>query len=431
MHRILAIAKREYVVRVRKKAFWIGTALIPMAMVVWVMAPGYFASKSTGRREVTVLDQSGDPGLFAALQQRLSATERDARGEAGGKPLDTLFTLEHERVPDGVDLDVLRRQHERRRARGSGYEHVLLVLRADVLAGATPHYYGVTLSDPAIADFGRAVGAAVMQRQLARQGIAEETIRQVVDTPRMARERMSTAGGVAGEGAENVALVMLVTMYMVTFLYGMWVLRGVSSDKRSRIVEVLLTAAKPVELMAGKLLGIGAVGLTQCAIWVVGAALLSLQGVALAGVVGLQLPRVSAGMLGYFLLFFVLGYFVFATLYALAGAASTSTDDAQQVHMPITMFAVVPMLVFFVVLRDPGGTTAVALSLVPFFAPTLMLLRLAISDPPAWQVATSIGLMLATTLVSIWVTGKIFRAGILMSGKRQTLAELVRWLRYA
>jgi ABC-2 type transport system permease protein len=253
----------------------------------------------------------------------------------------------------------------------------------------------------------------------------------VLDTPRMTRERMSGAGGVGGEGAESMALVMLVTMYMVTFLYGMWVLRGISSDKRSRIVEVLLTAAKPVELMAGKLLGIGAVGLTQCAVWVVGGALLSLQGVAFARLFGLQLPQVSGAMLGWFLLYFILGYFVFATLYALAGAASTNSDEAPQVQFPITMLAVVPMLVFFVILREPSGTTAVVLSLVPFFAPTLMLLRLAISEPPAWQVAASLGLMVATILVSLWVTAKIFRAGILMSGKRQTLGELIRWLRYA
>lgn len=430
MHRILAIAKREYLTRVRSKAFMAGTLTIPLAMAVWVMAPGYFASKSAGVREVAVLDQSGDPELFAALQTRLAQTERDARAEARGKPLTELFRLEHVPVLAQVDLDALCRDQERLRGRG-GRERALLVLRPDVLAGGAPEYHGLTLSDPAITDFGRAVGAALVERQLVRQGVDPGTIRHVVAAPRMTRARLSTAGGVGGEGAEDVALVMLVTMYLVTFLYGMWVMRGVASDKRSRVVEILLTAAKPVELMAGKLLGIGAVGLSQCAVWVVGGALLSLQGVAFAGLFGLRLPHVTAAMLGYFVLFFILGYGVFATLYALAGAASTNTDEAQQVQMPLTMLAVVPMMVFFVILRDPGGTPAVVLSLVPFFAPTLMLLRLAIADPPAWQVATSILLMLATMVVSLWATAKIFRAGILMSGKRQTLAELVRWLRYA
>ncbi len=430
MHRILAIAKREYAVRVRSKGYIVGTLAIPLAIVIWVMAPSYFASKSGGARDVVVLDQSGDSGLFAALQQRLEATERDARAEARGRPLADLFKLEHEPVPAGEDLDALRRVRDARRSR-SGREHVLLLLRPAVLEGAPAEYYGTTLSDPAIADFGRAVGAAVTQRQLARQGVEAVTIGHVLDTPRMTRQRLDTAGGVGGEGAEDVALVMLVTMYLVTFLYGMWVMRGVSSDKRSRIVEVLLTAAKPVELMAGKLLGIGAVGLTQCAIWVAGGALLSLQGLALGGLFGLHLPRVSAAMLGYFLLFFVLGYFVFATLYALAGAASTNSDEAQQVQLPLTALAVVPMMVFFVILRDPSGTASVVLSMVPFFAPTLMLLRLAISDTPAWQVVTTIALMLATGAASLWFTAKVFRAGILMSGKRQTLAELVRWLRYA
>ncbi len=430
MHRIWAIAKREYLSFVRSKTFLFGTLTIPLAMSVWVGAPAYFASKAGGARQVVVLDQSGDAELFAAVQERVRDTERDARAEARGKPLATLFRLERVPVAADADLGVVRREQEALGGRG-GPERAFLVLSAAVLNGEAPRYYGVTLSDPAIADFGRAVGAALLQRRLSRQGLDPATVRHALDMPRMTLERQSSAGGVGGEGAEDVALVMLVTMYMVTFLYGMWVMRGISSDKRSRVVEVLLTAAKPVELMAGKLLGIGAVGLTQCAIWVLGAVLLSLQGVAFARLFGVQMPEISLGMLGYFLLYFVLGFFVFSTLYALAGAASTGSDEAQQVQFPITMLAVVPMLVFFVILRDPSGTTSVALSLVPFFAPTLMLLRLAISDPPAWQVGASIGLMLVTIVAALWVTAKVFRAGILMSGQRQTLAEIVRWLRYA
>jgi ABC-2 type transport system permease protein len=430
MHRVLAIAKREYLTRIRSRSFQVGTLLTPLAMVLWVSAPAYFASKSSGVRDVTVLDQSGDPEMFAALEQRLQGTARDARAEVGGRPLGALFKLEHVPVAPGADLDAERRSRELRR---SARERAVLVLRSGVLEGTTtPEYYGITLSDPAINDFGRAVGGAITQRQLARTGVDSGTISRVIEVPRMQRQRLSTAGGVTGESAEDAALVMLITMYLVTFLYGMWVMRGVSADKRSRVVEVLLTVAKPVEIMAGKLIGIGGVGLTQCALWVGGATLLSLQGVALAALLGFDMPRISATMLGYFAVYFILGYFVFATLYALAGAASTSADEqAQQVQLPLTMLAVVPIMVFFVILRDPNGTASVVLSLVPFFAPTLMVLRLAISDPPTSQVVLSIVLMVLTIAVSLWATAKVFRAGILMSGKRMTLPELVRWLRYA
>ncbi len=429
MHRILAVAKREFLARARSKAFLLGTLLLPLAVVGWIMAPDYFASKAQGARDVLVLDQSGDPELGAALARRLAEARFERGRDRRSEPLARSFSLAHETVPAAADVDALR--EERRRAQPPGRELAFLVLRAGVLAQVEPEYHGQTLRDPALVDFERVVGAALAERRLAQNALDSETIRRVVEPPRLDKRRLRSAGGVAGDDAENVALIMLATMYTVTFLYGMWVMRGVASDKRSRIVEVLLTAAKPVELMTGKLLGIGAVGLAQCAIWVAAAALLSLQGVAVASALGFQLPEVAPRLLAYFLLYFVLGFAVYAALYALAGAASTNSDEAQQVQMPLSMLAATPMMVFFIVLRDPGGSVSVALSLVPWFAPTLMMLRLAISEPPAWQVAASVLGMAATAALSLWMTAKIFRAGILMSGKRQTLAELVRWLRYA
>jgi ABC-2 type transport system permease protein len=429
MHRILAVAKREYLSRLRSKTFLFGTILLPVAMVLWIAAPGYFASKAAAR-DVLVLDQSGDGQLFPAIAQRVASARRETAGESVGKPLSQLFRLERREVAPGADIEALRQQLGSERPSG-GRERVLLVLRPGVLQDARPEYHGMTLSDPVIDEFGGLLGNALLERRLAVAGVGGSTLAQVSEPPRLERRRLDTTGRVRGEDAENVALVMLATMYTVTFLYGMWVLRGVQADKRSRIVEILLTAARPVELMAGKLLGIGALGLTQCLIWLGGAALLSAQGVAISAALGMQLPRIAPAMLGYFLLYFVLGYFLFGSLYALAGAASTDSDEMQQLQMPLIMLTVVPMMVFFVVLRDPNGTAAVALSLVPFFAPTLMVLRLAVSDPPLWQVGASLALMVASSLGALWFTGKVFRAGILMSGKRQTLPELVRWLRYA
>jgi ABC-2 type transport system permease protein len=423
MSRIVTIARREFLTRLRSLAFVLGTLLTPLAAFCWLALPGYLATQAAGRQDVLVLDQSGDPELYPTL---VTVLARESATGPGGAPLAELFSLQREALGPGDDLAALRRARAAERHEGDG--RALLVLPTGVLADADPEYFGATPGDPTIADFARALGVAVQQRRLARAGVDPDLLDRLGRAPQLKLLRAAAAGALADEDAESVALVMLSTMYVVTFLYGVWVMRGVAHEKRTRIAELLLTAARPVELMAGKLLGIGLLGLFQCGLWVLGAALLGTR----AGVLGgLQLPRIPAPLLGYFLVYFVLGYFLYATLYALAGAASSGSDDAPQVQMPVTMLTLAPLLVFFTVLREPSGTVAVLLSLVPFFAPTLMLLRLAVSNPPAWQVVTSLALMLAAGLVAVWATAKVYRAGILMSGKRITLPELWRWLRYA
>lgn len=426
MHRVLTIMRREYVTRVHSRGFVIGTVLTPFLMIAWIAAPGYFALRTTGEREVVVLDQSGDPLLFSTLQEQLRSTGRDRRADVQGKPLSALFQLRQHIIPAAADIEQLRREHERRQSATS--QTALLLLSRDVLEGRPAEYVGPTLSDPAIADFGRAVDSSIMRSRLGRRGLEVELQKSIVDAPEMRRVRMQTAGKVAGEGAESVALVMLTTMYLVTLLYGTWVMRGALVEKRSRIVELLLTIARPVDLMVGKLLGIGFAGLTQCLIWVTAAALLTIPSITVGG---FELPKVSPALFLYFVIFFLLGYFLYATLFALAGASSSNTDEGQQITMPLVMLQLVPILVFYMVLRQPNSTLSVVLSIIPFFAPTLMLLRLAITEPPLWQIVSSFGLMVASIVGVVWFTAKVYRAGILMSGKRQTLFELIRWLRYA
>jgi ABC-2 type transport system permease protein len=130
-------------------------------------------------------------------------------------------------------------------------------------------------------------------------------------------------------------------------------------------------------------------------------------------------------------IFFVLGYFLFATLYAMVGAMVSSEEDAQQAQMPVTLLIVVPMMLFTMVMANPNSGTSIALSMVPFFAPTLMMMRIAVINPPLWQILLSMLIMVVTILGFTWVAARIYRVGILMYGKRPSLAELGRWLRYS
>ena len=146
---------------------------------------------------------------------------------------------------------------------------------------------------------------------------------------------------------------------------------------------------------------------------------------------GVALPHVQLSMLVYFVIFFVLGYFLFATLYAIVGATVGSEEEAQQAQFPVTIIIVIPMMIFTTVMANPNGGLAVTLSMIPFFAPTLMMLRIAVSSPPLWQILLSMAIMIVTILGAVWLAAKIYRVGILMYGKRPSLAELGRWLRYS
>jgi ABC-2 type transport system permease protein len=183
-------------------------------------------------------------------------------------------------------------------------------------------------------------------------------------------------------------------------------------------------------MMVGKFIGIGLVGLTQFGIWALSTALLSSVGVAMFATRGAKVPNVPVSLLVYFVLFFILGFFLYATLYAAVGAIVSSEEDAQQVQFPVTMLLVVPMMIFGLVMANPNSVSSTVLSMVPFFAPTLMMLRIAVINPPVWQVVLSMVIMLVTIAGLLWLSSKIYRVGILMYGKRPNLAELGRWLRY-
>jgi ABC-2 type transport system permease protein len=144
-----------------------------------------------------------------------------------------------------------------------------------------------------------------------------------------------------------------------------------------------------------------------------------------------KMPRIPVAQLIFFVVYFVLGYFLYATLYAMVGSIVSNEEDGQQVQMPVTMTIVVPVMLSTLVLRNPSGTASTILSMIPFFSPVLMFLRIGLEMPPWWQIALSIVLMIATILGAVWIASKIYRVGVLMYGKRPTLPELMRWLKYS
>ena len=180
--------------------------------------------------------------------------------------------------------------------------------------------------------------------------------------------------------------------------------------------------------------GVAAVGFTQYLIWMISGALLASYGASVAAAFspGASLPQIQfpLSMLLYLVVFYLTGYFLYAALYAAAGAMVSSDEEAQYVQLPMTLMIVVAFMLFGVIMHNPNSTLSIVLSLIPFFAPILMVMRIAMQTPPFWQIALSIGLMLLTTFGVLHLSARIYRVGILMYGKRPSVVELLRWLRY-
>jgi ABC-2 type transport system permease protein len=221
---------------------------------------------------------------------------------------------------------------------------------------------------------------------------------------------------------------------MSILMWGQQVMQGVLEEKGTRVIEVLISALTPFELMMGKLLGICLVGLTQLAIWLGTVMLLTSLGAAAilplmpAGTV---LPSLTLGIVINLALLFILGFFAYATLYAAIGASFNNLQEAQQVAGVAVLFIVAPVMVIYPIINDPSSTMAVTMSLIPLFTPLVMPLRIAIEMPPAWQLALAYALTLSFVLGMVWFCSKIYRVGILMYGKKPTLKEILKWTRYA
>ncbi|MCI0665809.1 MAG: ABC transporter permease, partial [Acidobacteria bacterium] len=225
---------------------------------------------------------------------------------------------------------------------------------------------------------------------------------------------------------------LLMIIYITILIYGVMVMRGVIEEKQSRIIEVLLSSVRPFDLMLGKLIGIGMVGLTQYLVWAIFGLIIS-AATALPVIAAnwQRMPKIPVAQLIFFVVYFVLGYFLYGTLYAMVGAIVSNEDDGQQMQLPVTMTIVIPIMISTFVMRNPNGTASIVLSMIPFFSPVLMFLRIGLQMPPWWQIALSIALLIITILSVVWIAAKIYRIGVLMYGKRPTLPELARWLKYS
>lgn len=425
MDKIWVVIKREYLTRVKAKAFIIGTVLSPLLMLALILLPSLLATRGGGERRITVLDQSGDAQLFEGIKRRLESSPADSgnRRRFGN----TIFSLTQVVVPPGESVDERAKVYNETVRKKSNEAY--LILRPGVFTNKPPEYYAKNPSDLVVGNVERAINDEIKERRLAQAGLNKTRIDELVQNIDLIRR--NPEGVEEGVPRFVIGMVMLFFIYMTTLFYGLFVMRGVIEEKQSRIVEVVISSIKPFQLMMGKLIGIGLVGLTQYTVWILSAVLLGTVGVSVFASQGVVMPNIPPIWLVYFIVYFILAYFLFATLYAMVGAMVSTEEDAQQAQMPVTMIIIVPMLLFPMIMTNPDSPIAVTLSMIPFFAPTLMMMRIAMVNPPLYQIIGSMLLMVVTIIAAVWVVGRIYRVGILMYGKRPSIAELGKWLRYS
>lgn len=419
------VARREYLSRLRSKGFWIATIALPLLMAAWLILPTLIMTKTKGSLTLAVVDETGlvAPGLV----------ERKEEIEAGGGDQGVDLTLEIVE-PDGdpeaqrADLDDRIRDEE---------IDAWLWISPESLEANRLEYHGRTVSNILTLEvLERALSRIVREDRLARAGYDTEEIGRLTRGIDLETIRVTDEGTEAdtGFGDLAVALGLFFMLYMTIIVYGNLVMQGVLEEKSNRVVEIVISTLKPSELMAGKLLGIGGAGLTQLGIWIASALVLTAPGIATAVATlpeGMRLPEIQAAVVFHFFALFILGYAMYASFYALIGSAFNSPQEAQQLASVGVMFLVAPMLFFMPVLNDPNSTLSVVLSLIPPFTPLIMMLRVAIDVPPFWQLALAYALAIGFAVFMIWLCARVYRVGILMYGKRPTIQEIWRWMRYA
>jgi ABC-2 type transport system permease protein len=422
MHKVWAVIRREFIERVRNKWFLISTILGPVFMVAIGVLPSLLMTRGGHVNQIAIVDAAA--GSLAERMRtqltrsgRFSASIRVTEPERVGAVSDSLVALARSEAIDGY-----------------------LVLTAATIEAGTAQYLGRNVSslrDMAILE--NALRQSVVIERLNRRGIDPAVVQEAQGRIDLKTERISRrgAGGESGQTSFFLGYVVGLLLYMVILIYGITVMRSVIEEKQTRIIEVLVSSLKPFQLMMGKVIGVGGVGLFQFSIW-------SLTGyimvhfrtrilgwfhVSAEAANAVQMPAIRGELLGVAIAYFLLGYLLYSALFAVVGAACNTESEAAQAQQPVMMLLVVSLIVSFSALADPSGPLAVGASLVPLSAAIIMPVRVATSDVASSQIALSLAIMAATVVVVVWGAARVYRIGILMYGKRPGIKELLRWAR--
>jgi ABC-2 type transport system permease protein len=431
------IIQREYLERVRQRSFLVLTLLLPAIIVGAFVIPSKLSKMKNSKTQRLVVVTS-TPQFGEIVRQQLVAGTKPGEGVSADADADKDKDVDDDDKPSrdyAIEVDSNSSEPEQAALRNrvtSGDIDGYLWLSDDAVAARKVTYYGRETGGFIEKAWLRGqLDRAILLEELAQRGVggaqADELLKPVkLETMHLEAGRETKAND---RGAFFAVLIMVMLLYMAVIFYGVSVMRAVLEEKNSRVMEVMLSSATSTELMAGKLIGVGAVGLTQIGIWIVMAGVYALPALAASASTGEI--RIAPLTLAAFALFFLFGYFLYSSIYAAVGAVITSEQEGQQLQFIILLPLIVAVFMMGPVMRAPDSPVAVWTSMVPFFSPVLMYVRIAVQPPPVWQIALSLVLLVVTIAGILILCARIYRIGILMYGKRPTLPEILKWLKYA
>ena len=419
MKKTWIIIEREYLTRVRKKTFVISTLLFPLLYVALIGGMGFIAEKSKETLTVAVIDSSG---YF---------TKEAIEAENQVDPSSSLVLLSN--APE-----------QSKQEEENGYDGYIEIPSLnwqqgnDSLVFKTYKSYGSASTGVVEAKLNR------IWRRLLNDSLQLDMRKQMI----MAQSKIglvtkNISDEQANSGtAEGIGYFAGFLVYFILLIYGSQVMMGVMEEKTNRIAEVIVSSVRPFQMMLGKILGIGAVALTQFLIWIVFVFVVYNVGIKSGTSMGFMAEAVGGVqrmigsvnvplILGCFAFYFLGGFFFYASLYgAIGSAVNEDMREAQSLSFPITMLVILSIAIMTAAVANPTGPVAVWGSIIPFSSPIVMMARIPYGVPgtvPLWQLGLSMALLIAGFLFTVWFAGKIYRTGILMYGKKVTWKEMIRW----
>lgn len=436
MRKIITIMQREYLTRVKSKAFIIGTFLFPILIGALMVVP-ILASTSVEKEKVVVFVEDPQNLMFDGLVANSDENVTFQRTVAPFEDYKNGNLLSEGQLALQITPNML--QENDIRAQLFSKKKVILQVKNEVEG---------------------TMRKVIRDAKLRQAGISEEALEATKFSLRVSTLKVDELGkqeSSSTEAAAAAGYVMAFLIYIMLIIYGMFVMRGVIEEKTNRIVEVVISTVKPFQLMMGKLLGICAVGITQIVMWgilvtvimvvVSGLVLSNLdidpammqKGMAQMQNSGVQMPEqaeilqgvmnaVSAKNILLFLFYFLGGYLLYGALFAAVGSAVDQESDAQQFTFPVMLPLILPMTMIGNVLQNPNGTLSVVMSHIPFTSPIIMMMRQASVEVPWYEILISMALLVLGIIACVWLAGRIYRVGILMYGKKVSFAEIGRWI---
>ncbi len=414
MSKIIAVAKWEYLERVKSKAFLIGLFLTPIFMVGMGILPSILATQEDKEtRAIGIIDQSG--AVAREFTQRMEERYRLENGQPN-------YAVRPIAVGSTIDLEEAVRQANNLVATGQieGYCIVDGISTTDSVV----EYRSTSVGDFRVGvRMEETLKGILAERRVLAMGLDPRVLKELAVNLNIHMIKISSQGEREEAGFEKVffsAFVFLMMMFFLIATSGQILVRSVIEEKSNRIVEVLVSSCSPTELMAGKVIGLSGLAFTQLAFW-------AIIGVAATTQFGMDLINPGHALL--LVIYFILGYLFYAAIFIGAGSPLTTEQEAQQVNTYLVLLLVLPMMLALPAMKDPEALWLRVLTFIPFFTPTMMALRVPIQVPALWEVLLTIVLMVLSIYVVMVAAGRVFRIAILSTGKSPKMGEILRWAR--